>query len=60
MHVGAIHGRLLTAWSVAGVLGPVLINYIREYQIEERRAEGAGLLGHHVHHVRVAADRTYL
>ena len=34
MHVGAIHGRLLTAWSVAGVLGPVLVNYIREYQIE--------------------------
>ncbi len=31
--VGAIHGRLLTAWSTAGVLGPVLINYIREYQI---------------------------
>ena len=26
MHVGAIHGRLLTAWSVAGVLGPALIN----------------------------------
>lgn len=31
--VGAIHGRLLTAWSTAGVLGPVLVNYIREYQI---------------------------
>jgi MFS family permease len=32
--VGAIHGRLLTAWSAAGVLGPVLINYIRQYQID--------------------------
>jgi MFS family permease len=32
-HVGAIHGRLLTAWSVAGVLGPVVVNYIREYQL---------------------------
>ena len=31
--VGAIHGRLLTAWATAGVLGPVLVNYIREYQI---------------------------
>ena len=31
--VGAIHGRLLTAWSAAGVFGPVLVNYIREYQI---------------------------
>jgi MFS family permease len=31
--VGAIHGRLLTAWAVAGVLGPVLVNYIRDYQI---------------------------
>jgi MFS family permease len=32
-YVGAIHGMLITAWSVAGVLGPVLVNYIREYQI---------------------------
>jgi len=32
-HVSAIHGRLLTAWSVAGVLGPMLVNYMREYQI---------------------------
>jgi MFS family permease len=33
-YVGAIHGRLLTAWSAAGVAGPVLVNYIREYQIK--------------------------
>jgi MFS family permease len=33
VHVGAIHGRLLTAWSTAGILGPVLVNYLREYQI---------------------------
>jgi MFS family permease len=32
-HVSAVHGRLLTAWSSAGVLGPVLVNYIREFQI---------------------------
>ncbi len=32
--VGAIHGRLLTAWSAAGVLGPVLVNYIRQYQLD--------------------------
>jgi MFS family permease len=32
--VSAIHGRLLTAWATAGVLGPVLVNYIRDYQIE--------------------------
>jgi MFS family permease len=31
--VGAIHGRLLTAWSVAGIVGPVLVNYLREFQI---------------------------
>ena len=31
--VGAIHGRLLTAWSTAGVAGPVLVNYLRESQI---------------------------
>ena len=34
-HVGGIHGRLLTAWSLAGVLGPVLVNYLREYQIQQ-------------------------
>jgi MFS family permease len=33
-YVGAIHGLLLTAWSTAGVLGPVLVNYIRQYQID--------------------------
>ena len=39
MNVGAIHGRLLTAWSVAGVLGPLLVNKIRDRKIE------AGLKG---------------
>jgi MFS family permease len=34
VHVGAIHGRLLTAWSAAGILGPILVNYIREFQID--------------------------
>jgi MFS family permease len=34
MHVSAIHGRLLTAWSVAAVLGPVLVNYLRKFQID--------------------------
>ena len=29
---GANHGQLLTAWSAGGVAGPVLVNYIREYQ----------------------------
>ncbi len=33
-YVSAVHGRLLTAWSIAGVLGPVLVNYIREFQID--------------------------
>ena len=33
--VGAIHGRLLTAWSTAGVLGPVIVNYINDYQIKQ-------------------------
>jgi MFS family permease len=33
-YVGAIHGLLITAWSMAGIFGPVPVNYIREYQIE--------------------------
>ncbi|RTL75672.1 MAG: MFS transporter [Bradyrhizobiaceae bacterium] len=32
-YVGAIHGILLTAWSAAGVAGPVIVNYLREYNI---------------------------
>ena len=32
-YVSAIHGRVLTAWSTAGIVGPVLVNYIREFQI---------------------------
>jgi MFS family permease len=32
--VGAIHGRLLTAWSAAGVLGPWLIGAFRQYQLD--------------------------
>jgi len=32
--VGAIHGRLLTAWGTAGMVGPVVVNYIRQAQID--------------------------
>jgi MFS family permease len=41
--VGAIHGRLLTAWSVAGVVGPILVTDLRDAQI----------------HAGVASDRVY-
>jgi MFS family permease len=34
--VGAIHGRLLTAWSTAGIVGPVIVNYLHD----TRKAEG--------------------
>jgi MFS family permease len=33
-YVGAIHGLLLTAWSMAGIFGPVLVNYIRQYNVD--------------------------
>ncbi len=32
--IGAIHGRILFAWSMAAIIGPVTINYLREYQME--------------------------
>jgi MFS family permease len=38
MHLGAIHGRLITAWSMAAVLGPQLVNYISTYRIEHGTA----------------------
>jgi MFS family permease len=31
--VGGIHGRALTAWAAGGIFGPVLVNYIRQYQV---------------------------
>jgi MFS family permease len=40
--VGAIHGRLLTAWSAAGVAGPLIINAIADYQTSAGRT-GADL-----------------
>lgn len=33
--VGAIHGRLLTAWSTAGILGPVIVNYMHDKRLNE-------------------------
>jgi MFS family permease len=32
--VGAIHGRLLTAWSTAGIIGPVIVNYMHDTRLE--------------------------
>jgi MFS family permease len=43
--VGAIHGRLLTAWSAAGIFGPTIVNYIREFEIS------AGVQRDHVYDV---------
>jgi MFS family permease len=31
--VGAIHGRLLTAWSTAGIVGPVIVNYMHDNRV---------------------------
>jgi len=31
--VGAIHGRILTAWSTAGVLGPLIVTTMRDHRI---------------------------
>ncbi|MGV9405153.1 OFA family MFS transporter [Streptomyces sp. NPDC003667] len=42
--VGAIHGRLLTAWSTAGVLGPLIVNWIADRQ-EEAGKHGSSLYG---------------
>lgn len=40
--VGAIHGRLLTAWSMAGILGPLIVNAIADAQ-EAAGQSGAAL-----------------
>jgi MFS family permease len=38
--VGAIHGRLLTAWSVAGLVGPAIVSYLRDWQLGHGVAAG--------------------
>ncbi|MFC9089905.1 L-lactate MFS transporter [Nocardiopsis dassonvillei] len=43
-NVGAIHGRLLTAWSLAGVAGPMIVNVIADVQLAAGR-DGAELYG---------------
>ena len=58
--VGAIHGRLLTAWSTAGILGPVVVNYIREYAELDRRAARQALQRDDVHPGRHAGARPHL
>ena len=60
MQVGAIHGRLLTAWSTAGMLGPVLVNYIREYQIDHGVAKADAYTVDDVPHGRAAGGRLRL
>jgi len=40
--VGAIHGRLLTAWSAAGIAGPLIINSVLDV-LEGRGLSGADL-----------------
>ena len=40
--VGAIHGRLLTAWSAAGIAGPIIVSRVLDLQTS-RGAEGADL-----------------
>ncbi len=42
--VGAIHGRLLTAWSTAGIVGPFVVTKIREAQAAAG-VQGADLYG---------------
>jgi MFS family permease len=43
-NVGAVHGRLLTAWSLAGVAGPMIVNVIADAQLAAGR-DGAELYG---------------
>lgn len=42
LEVGAIHGRLLTAWSAAGVAGPLIVNRFAD-SLSARGVEGAAL-----------------
>ena len=47
-NVSAIHGRLLTAWSVAGIIGPLIVNGILDHYVANKlpRQEAYPLILH--------------
>ncbi len=47
-NVSAIHGRLLTAWSLAGIVGPLIVNAILDHYVATHRpkAEAYPLILH--------------
>ena len=57
--VGAIHGRLLTAWSTAGILGPVIVNYLHDQRVAEGVAVGSDLRADLLHPGRAAGGRLH-
>ena len=59
IQVGAIHGRLLTAWAVAGVAGPLIINAIADHQDGRGQVRRRPLHGLPVHHGRGARGRLH-
>ena len=42
-HVSAIHGRLLTAWATAGIVGPLIVNGILDHYVAQAYSQGTGL-----------------
>ena len=55
--VGAIHGRLLTAWSAAGVAGPLIVNGFLDAEGTPGQAHLRGLQAGAAHHGRRAGGR---
>ena len=59
-YVGAIHGRLMTAWSAAGVVRSGAGELHPPVQVDHGVPKATGLQHHHVHHGGVAGDRLHL
>ncbi len=57
--VGAIHGLLLTAWSTAGILGPVVVNYLHDTRLGGGRCAGSDLQPDLLHPGRHAGARLH-
>ncbi len=56
-NVSAIHGRLLTAWSMAGIIGPLIVNGILDHYVENKMTKAGRLPADPAHHVRPAGRR---
>ena len=59
IEVGAIHGRLLTAWSAAGIAGPLIVNGLADLETSNGKSGADLYTGVAAHHGRRPGRRLH-